>query len=80
MGAGQGRADRRSQSLAEADAHRVEVLRPFGGRRAGGDDRIEQPRAVQMGSQPVSMGPGADFSHAFQRLNAARPAIVRDFQ
>ena len=56
----QRRTDRRPQSLAEANAHGVEVLRPIGRRNAGGHGRIPQPSAVQVGGQPDRMGPIAN--------------------
>ena len=51
------RADRGAEALAEADADRVEVLGPLGGRNAAGDDGVEQPGAVEMPGQALALPP-----------------------
>ena len=80
LGAGQGRAHRSSQPLAEADAHRVEVLRPLPGGNPRGHHGVEKPCSVQVGAQAVLVGPTAD---RFQRLVRPHPttaAVVGVFQ
>ena len=57
---GDGRAHRRAQPFAEANAHGVEMLRPTWGFDAGGDHRVEKPGAVQMGPQSMAAGPAAE--------------------
>ena len=74
------RADRCAEALGEADAHRVEVRGPIGGRDAGGDDGVEQPRAVEMPGEAVVGGPAADLGDRVVRLHAARAAVVRVLQ
>ena len=65
--AGQGRADRRAQPLAETDAHGIEVLRPAGG-------------AVQMGPQSVLPGPAADGLDVLVWQDLSAAAVVGVFQ
>ena len=51
--AGQHGADRRAQPLREVDPGGVEAARVVGGRDAARDDRVHQPRAVEVRAQPV---------------------------
>ncbi len=77
---GEGRTDRGAETLAETDAYGVEMPGPLGGRRARGHDGVEQPSAVQVGRQPMSVGPSAHFGDAGQRLDSPGAAIVRDLE
>ena len=77
---GQRRADWGAQPFGEANRHGIKMLRPLIGRDSGGNDRVEQPSAIQMGNQAVLVGPRTDPLHSFKGKNPATASIVRILQ
>ena len=69
---GQGRPDRRTQPLAETDAHRVEPLGPAGRIDARGHHGIEQPGAVEMGPQSLARRPSGRSPRRPRRAGCGR--------
>src|SRR5437773_782884 len=69
--AGKGRADGRSESLAEPDRHGIELRRPRLRRNPRRDDGVPQTSAVEMEYQAIGVRPGADRLNLLERIDAA---------
>ncbi|GCC47979.1 hypothetical protein chiPu_0031960, partial [Chiloscyllium punctatum] len=60
-GAGDDAADRRAEALGEVDPGRIPARRHVARRDAGGDGRVQQPRAVHVGHEPMGLGDANDL-------------------
>jgi len=56
------------------------VAGPIGGGDAGGDDGVEQTRAVEVAGEFIVGGPTADFGDGVVGLDATGAAVVGVFQ
>ena len=70
-------ADGRAEALREVEPGRVEAAGVLGGGHAGGDDRVHQPRAVQVGAQAVLARGLEHLVHALERPDAPAAHVGR---